>query len=47
MDQTPIQAEMPQETTLAKTGAKDAGIGTTGGEFSTVFPVYGFVIAPA
>ncbi|CAN0232833.1 unnamed protein product, partial [Pylaiella littoralis] len=31
MDQTPIQAEMPSETTLEKTGAKSACI-TTGGE---------------
>ncbi|CAN0409150.1 unnamed protein product, partial [Pylaiella littoralis] len=31
MDQTPIQAEMPSETTLKKTGAKSACI-TTGGE---------------
>ncbi|CAN0267204.1 unnamed protein product [Pylaiella littoralis] len=32
MDQTPIQAEMPQETTIAKTGAKDARIATGGKE---------------
>lgn len=31
MDQTPIQAEMPQETTVAATGAMDARI-ATGGE---------------
>ncbi|CAN0391161.1 unnamed protein product, partial [Pylaiella littoralis] len=31
MDQTPIQAEMPSETTLEKTGAKSACI-TTGGK---------------
>ncbi|CAM9935722.1 unnamed protein product, partial [Pylaiella littoralis] len=30
MDETPIQAEMPQETTIAKTGAKDARIATGG-----------------
>lgn len=30
MDQTPIQAEMPQETTVAPTGAKDARIATAG-----------------
>ncbi|CAM9303213.1 unnamed protein product, partial [Hapterophycus canaliculatus] len=32
MDQTPIQAEMPQETTVAPTGAKDARIATAGKE---------------
>lgn len=30
MDQTPIQAEMPQKASLAKIGAKDARIATGG-----------------
>ncbi|CAB1113618.1 unnamed protein product [Ectocarpus sp. CCAP 1310/34] len=32
MDQTPVQHEMPVETTLEKTGAKDARISTGGGQ---------------
>lgn len=36
MDQTPIQHEMPVETTLEKRGAKDARI-STGGESAPLF----------
>ena len=36
MDQTPIEAEMPQNTTIASTGAKDARI-ATGGEDAAMF----------
>lgn len=36
MDQTPIQAEMPTETTLAKSGAKDVRVATGGKAFSCV-----------
>ena len=40
IDQTPVQAEMPQETTLAQTGAKDARIATGGEEsFWSLFQI--------
>ena len=36
MDQTPVQHEMPMETTLEQTGARDARI-NTGGDFCNYF----------